>query len=630
MGAVGKPREPDELDARELSALARVTDAALGHRTLGELLDEVLKSVTEIVSADTAAFLVLDSATNELVARAADGIEAEVELGVRIPVGRGFAGRIAEQRRPVVIQDIDADDVLAPVLCEQGIRSLLGVPMIVDGDVIGVLHVGTRGPRVFTRADQRLLQLAVDRAALTVDRSIRHEQERRRRAEAEDTARELLALSRVTDAGLGWLPLDELLQELLTRIAEILAADTAAVLLLDTRTDELVARAAKGIEEEVEQGVRIPVGRGFAGRIAAQRQAVAIADVNHADVLNPILREKGIRSLLGVPLLVEGDVIGVLHVGTLTPRLFSAADHKLLQLAADRAALAIERARLYEQRRVVEAMQRALLPDPLPDIPGLDISARYRPAAVGQTIGGDWYDAFVLGGGRVALVVGDVMGRGVEAAALMAQLRTAVRAYAFEGHAPVSVADRLNRLFDNVRPTTMTTLCYAVMDAANETLFVVSAGHVPPLLVEPDGKSIMLPVIGDPPLGVVRTAQFREHRFPLHVGSTLLVVTDGAIEVPGEPLDAGLDRLAALAARERDIRRLCAAVVGGELLKGPLGDDVAVLAARLVELPDRLQRRWPADARVLLAVRHLVRRWLAKWKVGDDAAYDITVAVQEA
>ena len=126
-------------------------------------------------------------------------------------------------------------------------------------------------------------------------------------------------LQRITDAALASLSMHELLAELLDRIAAILSTDTAAFLLHDEVAGDLVAQAAKGIEEEVEQGVRIPIGRGFAGRIAAERRAVAIEDVDHADILNPILREKGIRSLLGVPLLVEGRVIGVLHVGTLTP-----------------------------------------------------------------------------------------------------------------------------------------------------------------------------------------------------------------------------------------------------------------------------------------------------------------------
>ena len=178
-------------------------------------------------------------------------------------------------------------------------------------------------------------------------------------------------LQRISDAALASLSMQELLNELLERIATILSSDTAAFLLLDEVAGDLVAQAAKGIEEEVEQGVRIPVGRGFAGRIAAERKPVAIEDVDHADILNPILREKGIRSLLGVPLMVEGRVIGVLHVGTLVPRHFTEQEHDLLQFAADRAAIAIEHARLHAQRHVVETIQRAMLPAALPVIPGI-------------------------------------------------------------------------------------------------------------------------------------------------------------------------------------------------------------------------------------------------------------------
>src|SRR4051794_30003797 len=149
-------------------------------------------------------------------------------------------------------------------------------------------------------------------------------------------------MQRVTDAALAHLKLDDLLIELLERIAEILGSDTAAFLLLDEGAGELVARAAKGIEEEVEQGVRIPLGRGSAGRPAASGRPVTVDDADPADRLTPILREKGIRSLLGAPLRVEGNVPGVLHVGTLTPRIFTDDDRDLLQLAADRAATAIE------------------------------------------------------------------------------------------------------------------------------------------------------------------------------------------------------------------------------------------------------------------------------------------------
>src|SRR6476646_7789976 len=152
-------------------------------------------------------------------------------------------------------------------------------------------------------------------------------------------------LQSVTDAALAHLRLDELLDALLIRTQQLLDVDTCAILLLDEETNELVARAALGIEEEVEQGVRIPVGRGFAGRVAADRRPVILDDVDHADVLNPILREKGIKS-----------VLGVLHVGTLTPRKFVDDDVRLLQLVADRVALAIGRARLHEQLVVLDEL----------------------------------------------------------------------------------------------------------------------------------------------------------------------------------------------------------------------------------------------------------------------------------
>jgi GAF domain-containing protein len=154
----------------------------------------------------------------------------------------------------------------------------------------------------------------------------------------------LRKLQALTDAALAHLELDALLPALLHRTREILDVDTCVVLLLDEETDELLARAAVGLEEEVERGFRIPVGLGFAGRVAADRHAVVLDDVDHADVLNPLLREKGIKSMLGVPLVVGGDTLGVIHVGTLVHRSFTSEDVELLKLVADRVAVAIERA----------------------------------------------------------------------------------------------------------------------------------------------------------------------------------------------------------------------------------------------------------------------------------------------
>jgi signal transduction histidine kinase len=327
--------------AEYVRRLQSVTDAALAHLQLDDLLEALLVRTRQLLDVDTCAILLLDEETDELVARAALGIEEEVEAGVRIPVGGGFAGTIAAQKRPMVLDDVDHGDVLNPILRAKGIKSMLGVPLVVEGDVRGVLHVGSLVYRDFEADEVELLQLVADRAALAIDHA--------RLFEAERTARERIEnIQLVTDAALAHLEIDELLAVLLPRIRQVLRADTCAVLLLDQETDELVARAALGIEEEVEQGVRVPLGEGFAGKVAAEGRPRVI-DVEEYPVWNPILRQKGIKSMLGVPLIVGGNSLGVLHVGSLTPRRFTRDETELLELVAARVAIAIERARLHEE-----------------------------------------------------------------------------------------------------------------------------------------------------------------------------------------------------------------------------------------------------------------------------------------
>jgi K+-sensing histidine kinase KdpD len=330
---------PEGSTAERVRRLQSVTDAALAHLRLDELLEALLERTRQILEVDTCAILLLDEDTNELVARAALGIEEEVEQGVRVPVGGGFAGRIAAEKRPVILDDVDHAHVLNPLLREKGIKSMLGVPLIVEGEVRGVLHVGSLVPRAFQEEEVELLQLVADRAALAIEHA--------RLFEAERAARERIEhVQAVTDAALAHLEVNELLRVLLPRIRDILRTDTCAVLLLDEETNELVARAALGIEEEV--GVRIPLGAGFAGRVAMEARPMVI-DVDEYPVFNPILRQKRLKSMVGVPLLVRGASLGVLHVGTLTPREFTRDEVELLQIVAERVAIAIERAQLHEE-----------------------------------------------------------------------------------------------------------------------------------------------------------------------------------------------------------------------------------------------------------------------------------------
>jgi anti-sigma regulatory factor (Ser/Thr protein kinase)/putative methionine-R-sulfoxide reductase with GAF domain len=446
------------------------------------------------------------------------------------------------------------------------------------------------------------------------------------------STRQLEHLYRLADPALSELALEPLLGELLTRAKEILDVDTVAILLLDDDAQELVARAAKGLEEEVERGVRIPVGTGFAGRIASERRPIYIADVDHADILNPILRMKGVRSLLGVPLLVGGASLGVLHVGTVTPREFTNADAALLQLAAARAAPAIDRARLFDEldreRRSAVALQRSLLPDSLPDLVGIDAAVRYLPAR--DEVGGDWYDVIDLPGGHVGLAIGDVAGHGLRAAALMGQLRTGLRAYALEGHSPGETLNRLDRLLQTISGRGMATAAYAVIDPTAGTLRYANAGHPPPVLVRGGEEASLLGVTAAPPLGTLSFAAYHEVEALLEPGDSILLYTDGLVERRSEPLTNGLERLRELAAVAATADQLCQRVI--ERLVPPDGgeDDIAVVALRIVPVEAAMRARLAADPQELARIRRMVGRWLQANGAQPREVAAITLACGEA
>ena len=435
----------------------------------------------------------------------------------------------------------------------------------------------------------------------------------------------------LSDPALSELGLDDFLDELLVRIQDALSVNTVAILLLDRESNQLVARAAKGLEEEVERGVRIPIGRGFAGRIAAERVAILISDVDHADILNPILRHKGIRSLLGVPLIVEGDLIGVLHVGSLKPRTFGMRDLAVLQVAAARAAPGIERARLYsaleEEHCVAIALQRSLLPKQLVEAPGVATAARYLPAA--YEVGGDWYDIFELPGGRIGAAIGDVVGHGLKAAALMGQLRTALHAFALEGHGPARTLELLDRYVQAMPDYAMATAAYAVFDPESGTLVIANAGHLPPVIVG-GGTARALELAPGSPLGAFPYGRFDEYEGKLEAGEMLVFYTDGLIERPRVPLTTSIEALVETIRTARSPEEVCQLAIDNLVPVEGLRDDVALVALQNCEVQVELDITVPANPKALALVRRSVRRWLRHRGAGDGEAAEVTLAVSEA
>ncbi|MGH3548555.1 MAG: PP2C family protein-serine/threonine phosphatase [Pseudonocardiaceae bacterium] len=343
----------------------------------------------------------------------------------------------------------------------------------------------------------------------------------------------------MTDTALAHLDVEDLLVELLDRVRELLQVDTATVLLLDSSSQQLAVTADRGIGAAVRQGIRIPVGKGFAGRVAAEKQSVIIDRVDHTNVLYTIFRDRGVCSLLGVPLLSRGTVIGVLHVGTLVPRRFTDEDVRLLQIVADRVGFATESRRAEVERAAAVVLQRSLLPARLPVVPGLELAARYVPAENGG-VSGDWYDVFALPSGWLCIVIGDVVGRGLGAAEVMGRLRSALRAYALLGGDPAEMLGRVDQQVQHFEPETMATVLLAMFEPSLERLHVSSAGHPPPVLALPNHPPTLLDVPSDHPVGVPGGLRRRATTITVPPGGLLCFYTDGLVERRATSLDAGL------------------------------------------------------------------------------------------
>jgi sigma-B regulation protein RsbU (phosphoserine phosphatase) len=380
------------------------------------------------------------------------------------------------------------------------------------------------------------------------------------------------------DAGLSRLAAVDLVNELLNRVRDALASDTATVLQLDDSGDELVATASRGLEEAVRQRVRVPVRGSFAGRVVAERRPVALDTVSAATVRNPVLLTAGIRSLLGAPLVAEGRVMGVVHVGSLTERRFTADDADLLRMVADRIALAIQTEQSREARTAARMLQRSLLPARLPQLPGMELAARYVPGE-GESIGGDWYDLFTLPSGRFCLVMGDVAGHGLGAAVVMGRLRSALRAYALEYDDPADVLQRLDVKARHFEVGAMATVLYATFDPTLDTMRVSLAGHLPPVLASPGRSAAILDLPVDPPVGVSAVVPRRTTSVAVPAGAVICFYTDGLVERRGVSIDEGLAALCR-SIRDEHPERLCAAIMTAMVGTQAPADDVALLVLR--------------------------------------------------
>jgi integral membrane sensor domain MASE1/anti-sigma regulatory factor (Ser/Thr protein kinase) len=293
------------------------------------------------------------------------------------------------------------------------------------------------------------------------------------------------------------------------------------------------------------------------------------------------------------------------------------------------------RRELERERRIAETLQHALLPDQLPSLTGIGLAASYVPAEEGSAAGGDWYDVLDLPGGGVALVIGDVAGHGSEAASVMGQVRMAVRAFSLEGHPPATIVqlvhDLIRALYDGEQMITMLLIAVESRSTTWEAT-IVNAGHPPPIVIDPRGASFLEGPVGLP-IGLDWNLPYEGTLASLRPGSTLVLFTDGLVDRRDLALEDGLDRLLRtandLADRNRDIEEICGSLILS-LVPEDASDDVAVLAARLDAVSERLRLRIPADPSKLVSMRRDVTRWLTGHDAPAEVAADIVLATSEA
>lgn len=336
------------------------------------------------------------------------------------------------------------------------------------------------------------------------------------------------------------------------------------------------------------------------------------------------------QALAALPLLAGQRLVGALGVTFTRSRTFDDEERGFLLTVAGQVAMAFERATLADARReMAETLQRSLLPGQLPALDGVAVTARYLPAVEGTRAGGDWYDVLTVKGGRVAVAVGDVVGHGAPAAAVMGQLRAALATLLLAGFPPARALEHLDRFAMEVPGARVSTVACLLLDPRTGRLSYSSAGHPPPLLLHPDDDVHLDGALG-PALGVAPAGRRPEARAVVRTGATLLVYTDGLIERRGASLDDGVDRLtaAATARRSDPLPALVDGVLADLADPGGGADDIAVVALRLLPAPLRLAVR--ADPGQLAAIRRTAAHWAAGAGLDPDSIEDLQLALGEA
>jgi PAS domain S-box-containing protein len=577
--------------ARERAERLQEVTVKLGRQVSpGRTVEVLLANALPALGADAGAVALVDAEAGELELAGSAGYRAIAEFE-RMPLDAELPiAEVVRTGEPLWVGSGAELRSRFPALGDAPLEyaSLAIVPLAVGGPPFGAVALSFTEAHDFRRGERAFMLATVQQAAYAFERTWLFEAERRRREQLDF----LVEASEVLSSSLD---VDETLERLaflaVPTIADWCSIDLAAddegirnVAVAHADPDRLAIadrfRERYPPDPQDPRGAPNVIRTGKSELYATITDELLVASAVDEEHLR-MIRDLGMTSLMVVPLAARGRTLGAMTlVAAESGRHYSDADLGLAEELARHAALAVDNAALYHREHdAAVTLQRALLPAQLPSMAEVEIAASYLPAGPGLEVGGDWYDVVETAAG-LAVVVGDVAGRGLPAATIMGRLRTGLRAYVLEGYPPVAAIERLNGLMDDFAEASMATVVHLALDPARGRAEYVRAGHPPPLVRDPSGAVRQLEDRGSPPLGVFHDVRFRSDELTLEPGSTILLYTDGLIERPGEGITVGLERLkAAFAACRGGAEETVEGVI--DRLGAPtLADDVAVVALR--------------------------------------------------
>ncbi len=540
----------DELSER-LGRLNRATGELGRAETIEEVSEIIVEHTADAVGATIATLMLLEGDELHLVSLRG-GARGEAEEWATISLSQQLPTTDAVRTgQRVVVTGAAELARLYPGSRDRGERSIVCLPLNVRGATIGVIGLSMPGPRTIATAELEFFEILAAGCAQALQRIAAW-------AEADKQASRLALLADASAELAASLDYEATLTKVSQLVVPTFADWCAIDVVKDGRlrrlsvahVDPAKVELARQLEERYPSNPNslrgawnvMRTGRPeLIAEVTEEMLVAAAIDAEHERVA----RDLGLRSAIIVPLVARDRVLGVITwVNAESGRLYTEDDLAFAENLAQRAAIAIDNAELHsETLAAAERLQHAVLPESIPHVPGWQITAYYDPA--GRTdVGGDFYDAIPLDDGRLALFVGDVMGRGVAAAAAMAQMRAAVRSFVAIDPDPERVVANLDLMFERYPTDQLVTLLYLVTDTATDEVVMVNAGHPPPLLLHGDGTVEQLPGADGCPLGVQPDVR-RNQRASLRQGDTLLLYTDGLIERREEDIDVGLGRLLA-------------------------------------------------------------------------------------